>query len=66
MAGTKSRQPVDFSYRRNDDDTWDSICLHCYMTVRTASKIEALAEAEAQHLCYKESPVPQNHSRLAA
>jgi hypothetical protein len=59
MTGIKSQPPVDFAYRHNDDDSWDAICLHCFLTVGTASRIDVLAEVEALHNCYERSHISQ-------
>jgi hypothetical protein len=40
-----------FRHRHNPDDTWDSICTNCYLTVETAMQEEDLAGAERSHDC---------------
>ena len=42
---------LDFQHRHNSDDTWDSICLGCYLTVATAGEEEDLSTAEHSHDC---------------
>jgi hypothetical protein len=37
---------IGFTYRQNGDGTFDSICLHCFLTVGTAESIEALKKNE--------------------
>ncbi len=59
MFGTNSQAPVDFTYRHNDEGSWDSICLHCFLTVGTAPRIEVLAEVEALHNCYEKAHINQ-------
>jgi hypothetical protein len=39
----------DFSYRKNRDGTFDSICLQCFATVGTGSSIEELTGREFLH-----------------
>ena len=41
----------DFAHRQNRDGTFDSICLHCYLTVATANSKENLADREKRHEC---------------
>jgi hypothetical protein len=43
--------PTIFRHRRNPDDTWDSICMKCFLTVETAMQEEDLAGAERSHDC---------------
>lgn len=40
-----------FRHRHNDNDTWDSICLRCYLTVTTAVREDGLEAAEQCHDC---------------
>ena len=42
---------LDFAHRHNHDDTWDSICRICYLTVATADTEEDLAAPEHNHDC---------------
>jgi hypothetical protein len=42
---------TDFSYRRNDNDTTDSICLKCFRTIATKGTKAELADFEAAHEC---------------
>lgn len=51
---------VQFTHRRNQDSTFDSICRSCYMTVGKR-KLEAELEIDERvHVC--ESRHPYNHS----
>jgi hypothetical protein len=47
-----------YYYRQNRDGTWDSICLHCFLTAARTSKKEELADLEALHHC---SPLFDSH-----
>ena len=38
-----------FRHRQNQDGTWDSICLRCFLTVVTVSREADLAKAEKSH-----------------
>jgi hypothetical protein len=49
---------ADYAHRLNDDGTFDSICLHCFHTVTTASSEPELVLGEAQHSCPPESNLP--------
>lgn len=40
-----------FRHRHNDNDSWDSICLKCYLTVTTAEREDDLEAAEQRHDC---------------
>ena len=40
-----------FSYRHNPDGTWDSICLHCYMTAASTPREDELQALERLHIC---------------
>ena len=40
-----------FSYRHNPDGTWDSICLHCYMTAASTPREDELQALERLHFC---------------
>jgi hypothetical protein len=42
---------LDFAHRHNDDHTWDSICMSCFLTVATAANEEDLATSENDHDC---------------
>jgi hypothetical protein len=44
-----------YAHRLNDDGTFDSICLHCFHTVTTASSEPELVFGEAQHSCPPDS-----------
>jgi hypothetical protein len=48
---------ADCAHRLNNDGTFDSICLRCYLTVTTASTEPELVFGEAQHLCPPDSPL---------
>ena len=47
----QTSSPTIFRHRHNRDDTWDSICTKCYLTVETALLEEDLAGAERSHDC---------------
>ncbi len=51
MSESKSDSLENFAYRHNNDDTWDAICLQCFLTAGTAGDKKGLAEFEAQHDC---------------
>jgi len=51
---------TDYAHRENPDGTFDSICLHCYLTVMQANTEQALAVAEAQHSCPPDSMLASN------
>jgi hypothetical protein len=40
-----------FSHRHNSDDSWDSICMQCFLTVITTKREADLAEPEMKHDC---------------
>jgi hypothetical protein len=40
-----------YQLRKNDDGTYDSICLHCYRTVGTSLSEPLLEHYEANHTC---------------
>ena len=42
---------LEFAHRENEDGTFDSICLSCYLTVASAEKEAALFESEKFHTC---------------
>ena len=42
-----------FRRLHNRDDSWDSICMKCFLTVETAMQEEDLAGAERSHDCYE-------------
>jgi hypothetical protein len=44
-----------YAYRRNADNTIDSICLICFLTVATAKNESLLSEAERSHKCRGDS-----------
>ena len=39
-------------HRRNDDGTWDSICLGCFKTIARAKSETELREQEFEHVCF--------------
>jgi hypothetical protein len=51
---------TDYAHRLNADGTFDSICLHCYLTVMQANTEQELAVAEAQHSCPPDSILARN------
>jgi hypothetical protein len=51
QVGTPMKTDGDFAHRENSDGTFDSICLHCYLTVGTATAIQALVQSEKSHIC---------------
>ena len=60
---------MSFAYkrRRNKNDKWDSICLRCFQTIRTAP--EAACESdlscrESQHVC-NEADLPVRYAGIA-
>jgi len=42
---------VAFYHKHNEDETWDSICMKCFLTVATSARQDALAEQERHHDC---------------
>jgi len=40
-----------FYYRRNKDNSFDAICLSCFLTAANADSVEKLHELEAAHRC---------------
>jgi hypothetical protein len=40
-----------FCYRQNPDGTWDSICLHCFMTAASSPREDELPTIERLHIC---------------
>ena len=40
-----------FAHRRNQDSSWDSICLRCFITVATAQIEGKLLKDEENHNC---------------
>src|SRR5512133_1301541 len=49
---TPRRAPSgSFSYRHNLDGTWDSICLHCFMTAASSPLEDELQILEQLHIC---------------
>lgn len=43
--------PTTFRHRHNRNDSWDSICTKCFLTVETAMVEEELTGAERSHDC---------------
>ena len=50
----------DFAIRRNDDGTFDGICLRCFLTVVTVQEESELKLPEQSHVCKEEDIVPSN------
>jgi hypothetical protein len=49
---TDQLSPVTtFYHRKNDDKTFDSICMRCYRTVTSGAEESQLAEFERDHIC---------------
>jgi hypothetical protein len=44
-----------FCYRQNPDGTWDSICLHCFMTAASTPREDELQTLERRHICSPQS-----------
>ena len=42
---------LEFAHRLNTDGTFDSICMSCFLTIRTAENEPSLAEQEKMHWC---------------
>jgi len=41
-----------FSHTQNENGTYNTRCLHCFMTVASAvESVEALAQLETHHIC---------------
>ena len=40
-----------FQHQRNEDSSFDSICLRCLLTVASANHEDQLAKHEASHQC---------------
>jgi hypothetical protein len=47
-----SQSAPRFLHRRNEDGTFDSICLKCFLTVDTQNHEADLAAKEHAHACY--------------
>jgi hypothetical protein len=53
---------LSFRHRENQDGSWDSICMRCYLTAAHSYSEQPLASAECGHHCdesswlFKESP----------
>jgi hypothetical protein len=61
MAAKEILPFPDFSYRKNADGTFDSICLFCFQTVASAPSVAELAGSEFLHSLKckgKKGPVP--------
>jgi len=41
----------DYGHRKNEDGTFDSICLYCFQTIASAADELKLTESEKGHLC---------------
>ena len=61
MADNSPFPAAEYQYRKNQDGTFDSICLYCFLTVGTASRKEDLAGLEAAHNCYRKKPPKREH-----
>jgi hypothetical protein len=46
--------PNPFRHRRNDNGSYDSICIHCFATVGSSVAEEKLEEGEKRHVCNPE------------
>ena len=42
---------VAFYHKLNEDNTWDSICMKCFLTVATVAKEDDLDDVERRHDC---------------
>jgi hypothetical protein len=40
-----------YRHRRKDDETWDSICLACFLTAASAFDEDSLYRLEHNHRC---------------
>jgi hypothetical protein len=43
---------IEFRHRRNNDETWDSICMTCYSTAGASDSEQGLSEMEIEHQCH--------------
>jgi hypothetical protein len=51
MATQQQISPIDdFSYRKNPDGSFDSICVYCFATVGAANSIAELSSRELAHI----------------
>jgi hypothetical protein len=60
---SSTAQVQSFRHRENQDGSWDSICLRCYLTAAHSYREEPLASSELEHHCDESSwlfkePVP--------
>ncbi|HKD84179.1 MAG TPA: hypothetical protein VKB58_05480 [Terriglobales bacterium] len=46
-----SRGSGQYAHRRNSDETFDSICKECYLTVARAYRESDLLHLEFRHVC---------------
>jgi len=53
---------LEFAHRLNTDGTFDSICMSCFLTIRTAENEPSLAGQEKIHKC----DATGAHTHLAA
>jgi len=56
----------EFAYRKNDDGTYDSICIECFQTIATGRTIDELAGQEFLHTlqCFaKKRPLSDHTAR---
>jgi hypothetical protein len=51
MMEPGSKAPAQYAHRRNADQTLDSICKLCYLTVARAYREVDLALLELRHVC---------------
>jgi hypothetical protein len=47
-----TRMRDQFVHRHNPDQTYDSICVTCILTVAKANQEQDLAASEQQHVCH--------------
>jgi hypothetical protein len=50
MASTEYRE-AGFAHRQNRDESFESICLHCFRTVAIAESEQRLFSLESTHRC---------------
>ena len=66
MAAREVLPFPDFAYRKNDNGTYDSICLECFRTVAIGKTIDELAGQEFLHTlqCFaKKRPLSDRAAR---
>lgn len=57
------RSNARYAYRDNHDGTYDSICLHCFLTAGTARFERDLHAAETNHICQRPLVLGVNSQR---